>query len=250
MVYDDHYAPLIPQRTVFAVGDIHGCIDKLDKLLTLIDADIEQSGGQDPILVCVGDYVDRGDRSDAVLRTLRDLSHNLPASVVCLCGNHERMLLDFLHDTRTAGDRWLRNGGWATVHSFGIPVPEDAQSSYTAGDYQNLANALQDAMGDDLIGWLNTLPLRWSSGNLWAVHAGADPSLPMAAQETHTLLWGTKTFHKFNRGDGQWVVHGHVPVKTPTFKNGRIAVDTGAVYGGALTAARIDTDGFVRFLSA
>ncbi len=238
-----------PEELVYVIGDIHGCVDKLGELLDLIDDDIAQSSGGAGKVVFVGDYIDRGDNSADVLAFVSQATANHPDVILGLMGNHERMMLDFLADPTGSAKRWLRYGGLQTMASYGVGrgLTTDTRS---AGDLLDAAGDLMEAMGSDLVDWIGTLPLSWSSGNLWVVHAAADPVVPMEAQQSKTLLWGHDTFLKSDRSDGQWVAFGHQPFENPFAQNGRIGCDTGAVYGGALTAARIDPEGEVRFLSA
>ena len=85
------------------------------------------------------------------------------------------------------------------------------------------------------------------SGNVFFVHAAADPMLPPESQTPETLLWGHPEFPARRRGDGRWVVHGHVVVNEPMARDGIIAIDTGAYFSHRLTAARIEP-GKVSFL--
>lgn len=220
-----------PDRTIMAIGDVHGRADLLDRLLDRIAA-------EDPgvPLVFLGDYVDRGEHSAAVLRRLAGLPGQWSGPVMCLMGNHERMMIDFLDAPETGAGRWMRSGGLQALASFGVggmteqPGPVDARDA---------AERLRDAMGDDLVAWVTGLPLQHVSGNVHFVHAAADPSLPMTLQEPRTLLWGHPAFAGTPRGDGQFVVHGHTVVDAPEIAAGRVCVDTGAWFTGRLTAARI-----------
>lgn len=225
------FGPVSPDASIYVIGDIHGRADLLVRLLALLDPAI-------PVL-CVGDYVDRGEHSAKVLRILRDA----PA-ITCLKGNHEVMLLTFLDAPKT-GSNWLRNGGLQTLASFGIAgLSESAEGA----PLEQASAALGAAMGDELINWLRNLPLFWQSGNVAVVHAGADPAASISTQRKDFLLWGHPDFTVTPRADGIWVVHGHTIVDAPTISNGRIAIDTGAFATNRLTAARISADG-VSFIS-
>lgn len=243
------WTPPAPNEIVYVVGDIHGSIDKLEKLLTQIDEDSSRNGGAESRVVFVGDYIDRGESSADVLRFMAHVTTTYPGKLVGLIGNHERMLLDFLSDPTGSAKRWIRHGGLQTLASFGVGAGLTTDSR-NAGDLLDAAGDLMEAMGQELVDWMNDLPLSWSSGTLWVVHAGADPRKAMTAQSPSTLMWGTEAFLKQDRKDGQWVAFGHQPFETPFAEAGRIAVDTGAVYGGALTAARIDPSGEVSFISS
>ncbi len=240
------FDPPQPDRPVYVVGDIHGRIDLLDRLLALIETDAATLGHPAaPMLVLVGDYIDRGDDSAAVLSRAFALQTERPDSVVCLLGNHEKMMLDFI-DTPARGPRWLRNGGLQTLMSLGLGgVLADGMSDE---ELAALSVDLHRALPDGIEDWLRGLPLVWNSGNLWVTHAGADPSVAMPDQTRRVMLWGHRDFDAVPRQDGQWVAHGHFVFDTPSAKDGRIATDTGGVYTGRLTAARI-VPGAVSFLS-
>lgn len=226
----------VPEQSFVAIGDVHGRAD----LLLELDRRIEAEYPDWPV-VFLGDYVDRGEQSREVLDLLMSVSPNGTPPVVCLMGNHERMLLDFLDDPERGARRWLRNGGLQALASFGVAPPstgpDDPLALLLARD------RLVGAMGEDMIAWLRALPLQWHSGDVWAVHGGADPALPMDAQPPRTLLWGHPQFMRKPRADGLWVVHGHTVVDAPQVLDGRIAVDTGAFATGRLSAAAISAEG-------
>lgn len=224
------FPPVAPDRGFYAVGDIHGRIDLLDKVLRDLPTDLP--------IICVGDYVDRGEDGADVLRRL----HSRP-DLICLRGNHEDMMLGFLDAPQDKGGRWLRHGGLQTLASFGVTGVSPSTSGI---DLKIAADALRAAMGPDLIDWLRLMPLTHSSGNVTVLHAGADPALPLDQQDPRVLTWGHPDFLTTPRPDGQWVVHGHTIVETANAAEGRIAVDTGAYATGVLSVARI-TPGTVEF---
>ena len=212
-------APLKPDAPFFVVADIHGRFDLLESALRRVTESKEAIP-----LVFVGDYVDRGPDSAAVLRHLFELQSANPNQITCLGGNHEEMLLGFLDDPIRFHRLWLRNGGDETLRSFGVKLPgADAEAEILAARDQFLK-----ALGPDLHAWLRDLPLNWKSGNVWVTHAGADPAVDMDRQDRNALVWGHPEFRKRPRDDGQWVVHGHTIVPEVTTQEGRISIDTGA----------------------
>ena len=215
-----------PKEPFVAIGDIHGRADLLKRALRNI---------KDTQIVCVGDYVDRGDDSAEVLRLL----YARP-DVVCLSGNHEEMMLHFLDHPQKHGPRWLRYGGLQTLASFGVPGASEAASG-AALDV--IAEKLKEAMGEDLILWLRNRPVFWQSGNVAVVHAAADPAEPIDMQTTETLHWGHVDFESTQREDNIWVLHGHTIIDTPLADRGRISIDTGAYATGRLTAAWVSSEG-------
>ncbi len=225
---------MTPKRAFYAIGDVHGCIDPMHAALDRVDNDIESQGVDDPVLVFLGDYVDRGPQSAQVLEELLNLYLSNPDDVICLMGNHERMMLDFLDLPLKAGPRWLRFGGIDTLKSFGITgiTPEATQE-----ELYEACEELWDALPDGMEPWLRNLPLQWSSGNLHCVHAALDPKHPIKQQSQDVMLWGCDSFLKTARTDGNWVIHGHTVVDRPVWENSRISLDTGCYYTGVLTAA-------------
>lgn len=213
-----------PDAVLSVVGDVHGCLRPLEALLPRLPGQI----------VMVGDLVDRGEQSADVLRLLQDRP-----DIICLMGNHEAMLLDFLNDPMPQGASWLRHGGLQTLASFGV------SGGLGAAGLPALRDGLAQAMGDPLIHWLGTRPRVFASGNVAVTHAGADPKRPIAEQ-TDTLVWGHPACGTVPRRDGTWIVHGHVIVPAPDVRNGVIRVDTGAYSGGPLSAAILG-DGPLRF---
>ena len=235
---------LCPSGDLCVIGDIHGRADLLDQVLEQIEAKGRFRDGLDK-LVFLGDYIDRGEDSRAVLHRLLALSQDRPDQVVCLAGNHETMLLRFLDHPEASGRAWLRNGGLQTLASFGIGGVSEASDASTL---QETRDRLKGCLPDETEQWLRGLPLLFQSGNLCAVHAALDPAQPLEDQSENTLLWGCPAFGQSPRTDGLWVIHGHTIVDQPEIKNGVISIDTGAFATGRLSAALIERSGDVRFL--
>jgi serine/threonine protein phosphatase 1 len=231
------FLPPSPNEPFFAIGDVHGRRDLLDKVLTQLQPI--------PPLVFVGDYVDRGENSAGVLRRVFELSRNSERAIICLKGNHEDMMLRFLDDPESKGNVWLRNGGLQTLASFGITGASDRLGP---SELHRVSAALAEAMGRDLITWMRELPYHWQSGNVAVVHAAADPAIPIGEQDPHSLIWGHCKFPETPRRDGIWILHGHTIVAQPISENGIISIDTGAYATGHLTVAGV-SQGSVEFLT-
>ena len=230
-----------PDERVYAIGDVHGRADLLDALLRTIDADAQRlSDGRTARLVMLGDYVDRGERSAAVLARLAQLA---AAGAICLAGNHEAALLAFI--ARPAEEAaWLEMGGLQTLASFGVRPPafRDRRT------IEATAAALAAAMGPALDFLRNDLCAIHESGAVVFVHAALVPGRPLAAQDEEALLWGDRRFLARGWAQDRLVVHGHTAAAEPVVAPGRICVDTGAYYSGRLTAVRLDGAGHA-FLS-
>lgn len=211
--------PLSVPDCVAVIGDIHGCATLTRQLIERVNAQHPEAH-----LLFVGDFIDRGEESADVLKMLMDMPE-----ATCLMGNHERMCLDFLDNPEERGARWMRNGGLQTVASYGV--------SGTQTELTKMRDALAVAMGDHTINWLINRPLYAQFGNLYAIHAGADPQAAIEGQGEKPLIWGHPLFRKQPRTDGQWVVHGHTIVDQPMVEQGRVSIDTGAYATGVLSAA-------------
>jgi serine/threonine protein phosphatase 1 len=238
------HAPIgpVPEQPLFIVGDIHGEMDLLEQMLEKIDGAIGLVKLTNPLLVFVGDLVDRGPNSAEVLGRMMELTTEFPANVVCLLGNHEQMLLDFLDAPIARHARWMRNGGIQTCESFGVKIPAEI------GDPLLIAEALKEAMGDELLDWLRIRPVMHKSGNITCVHAAVDPGKSLDSQRDRVLIWGHPEFLTSTRNDGQWVAHGHTVFDLPSIADNRISVDTGAYETGTLTCAVILPNGEADFL--
>lgn len=225
------FADPSPEAPFWAIGDIHGRADLLEQAESIM---LREAPGIPAVFV--GDYVDRGPDSATVLQLLSSGSEDGDQPIICLMGNHEQMLLDFLDHPERSGPRWLRNGGVATMQSFGI---SGADAAASPDELAGMAHALLGAMGTDLLAWLRARPLFWQSGNIGVVHAGADPAAPLAEQKPKALLFGHPEFMRKSRRDGLWILHGHTITRKPNAEAGRIAIDTGAYATGRLTCALI-----------
>lgn len=217
-------------QVFYAVGDIHG----RDDLLALLHDHIRDHhallhSDRAAKLVYVGDYIDGGAQSAAVLDRVMA---GLPGfETVALMGNHEAMLLECLStDNREAWYTWLSNGGEETLASFGI--------SLRFGGYD--PEALRDAVGPQRCAWLASLRLMYEAGPYVFVHAGVAPGIPLGEQSSKDLLWIRSRFLDSEEDHGRIVVHGHTPGDDPVVRANRICVDTGATSYGVLTAAVLD----------
>jgi len=226
----------VPERPLYVVGDIHGCYDLLE---LVIDGIVDDAGDLPYDLVFVGDYIDRGEQSRSVIETLHKIS-GLPF-VTCLCGNHEKLLTGFLDDPAKNGRRWMRNGGLQTLASFGVGGVTETSS---AEAMQDARDRFRTALGP-LEHWFRSLRMSFVSGNIFVVHAGADPNLPIEQQPEKTLLWGHPDFLRQPRQDGVWVVHGHTIIDEPVAGESRISIDTGAFATGRLSTTKITSGGVI-----
>lgn len=234
-----------PKSPFYAIGDLHGCLDHLGRMLEAIEVDMMACDREDARIVFLGDYVDRGENSRGVLLALYQASRNLPEQIICLMGNHEKMLLDFLDRPEERGHRFLRHGGLQTLASYHVgSVTERARPEQLA----SAAERLRAALPEGLESWLRALPLWWRSGDVVCVHAAMDPSISPEMQEPRDMLWGNPFFYRHTRPDRLWVIHGHDVVEKACVVDRRVSCDTGAYHSSRLSAAAVYPNEAVRFL--
>ena len=224
---------------VYAVGDIHGRVDLLERLHELIEIDAAQKPVRRTVVVYLGDYVDRGPDSCAVVELL--LREPLRARLanletVHLLGNHEAFLLRFLEDPEITGV-WFMNGGDVTLRSYGVDTWQSAASENFA---QGLRRAFLNRVPPSHLSFLRNLRLSHEEGDYLFVHAGVRPGVALEAQKPEDLIWIREEFINSKQDFGRVVVHGHTPQRNPQSRANRIGIDTGAVYGGKLTAAVLE----------
>jgi serine/threonine protein phosphatase 1 len=217
---------------VYAIGDIHGCLQQLQSLRQKIDDDAEAAPEARRVLVYIGDYVDRGGDSRAVLEFL--LAEAAPGlRVVHLKGNHEDYMLRFFQGDLEAGAGWIANGGDATLASYGVEV---SSLSPEFSELKEIQSQFATAAPEAHITFLDSLGDRHVEGGYAFVHAGVAPGVALADQKEEDLLWIRKRFLDSRAMHDYVIVHGHSPSRIIENKENRINVDTGAVYGGPLTA--------------
>lgn len=202
----------------FAIGDIHGCFEELRSLLDICR---KSAGDIEHDFLFLGDYVDRGPASNEVIDYLMREQASVPSRFRCLLGNHDHMLCVAADRSRSDTDliQWWANGGEETLDAYGIDDPSDLPAEHLA--------------------WIRALPLHIHDENRFFVHAGIRPDVPLDAQSKDDMLWIREPFLSSKLWHGALVVHGHTPTTTraPDVQTNRVNLDTGACFGGPLTAA-------------
>ncbi|MBI5939369.1 MAG: serine/threonine protein phosphatase [Caulobacterales bacterium] len=230
-------------RAVFAVGDIHGCNDLLTALLDTI-AEASPPGGRRPLLIFLGDYVDRGPDSKGVIERLTRIRADQPEARF-LCGNHEETMLRFLSDF-DSGLAWTSYGGRETMLSYGVTPPRDKDD---LEGWRRAQQAFKAAIPDTHLKFLWGLEDRVEVGDYLFAHAGVRPDRPLNAQTAHDLRWIREPFLSHGRRLAKVIVHGHTPETEPFSDERRIGVDTWAYRTGVLTAVELDGESR-RFIQA
>jgi len=227
---------------IYAIGDIHGRVDLLRRLVRAIEADFRDSPTADCLTVTLGDYIDRGPNSRGVIELL--IQNPFPTPYVALKGNHEALLERFLVEPIVAKD-WRYCGGLETLQSYGVDVHHVMRGRH----YDAAAEALAAAMPSSHLGFLQNLRLSLASDRYFFCHAGVRPGTPLSAQSEDDLLWIREDFLGSRVKFGKIIVHGHSPVAEPEIQVNRVNVDTGAFITGRLTCAVLEGER-IRFLSA
>jgi serine/threonine protein phosphatase 1 len=200
---------------LFVIGDIHGCLDPLKRMMDKIDWRPEEDG-----LIFLGDYIDRGENSRGVVEYIIEISNASPL-VQCLMGNHENILLDFL----SSGDPrlLLLNGGMTTLESY---------QAEEKGEKEALIPPEHEAFFENLYLYIEL-------DDYYVVHAGFRPGVEIDKQATEDLIWIREPFIFSDYDFGKKVIFGHTPLAEPLVMDNKIGLDTGAVYGNRLTCLEI-----------
>jgi serine/threonine protein phosphatase 1 len=200
---------------VFIVGDIHGCLDPLKRMMDKIKWRPEEDG-----LIFLGDYIDRGVDSKGVVDYIIEISNSSP-HVQCLMGNHENILLDFL----SSGDPrlLLLNGGMTTLESYQVEERGETEA----------------LIPPEHVAFFENLFLYIELDDYYVVHAGFRPGVEIEKQSSEDLIWIREPFIFSDHNFGKKVIFGHTPLAEPLVMDNKIGLDTGAVYGNKLTCLEI-----------
>lgn len=221
-------------QRVYAVGDIHGRADLLDRLLALIEEHAKQHPSSEKTLVFLGDYVDRGKDSKGVIGRLRAL--NWPGwKFVFLRGNHDQAVLDFLVDAKFYR-AWRPFGAGETLSSYDVIPPRFDREA----EFEKARQDFTEKLPPEHIEFLQNLELFYTQGDYYFCHAGVRPGIPLDEQVAQDLLWIRDDFLYHRKPFEKMVVHGHTPAPKPTKTPHRIGVDTGAHATHCLTAVALE----------
>jgi diadenosine tetraphosphatase ApaH/serine/threonine PP2A family protein phosphatase len=213
---------------LYAVGDIHGRSDLLERTFARIDTDLRKNPISESAEIYLGDYIDRGPDSCQVLDRL--VVRSKLRTTVFLKGNHESLIIDFMAKP-TILRNWQHLGGLETLMSYGIQPSINANVETQA----KLAAALDRALPLSHRSFLLNLDLTFTSGDFFFVHAGVRPGIPLAKQGEGDLLWIRNEFLSCEDDFGKIIVHGHTPVPELDVRPNRINIDTGAYATEKLT---------------
>ncbi len=225
---------MTPGLRVYAVGDIHGRLDLLDRILMQIDADHAARPPAERHLVFLGDLVDRGPDSAGVVERIRTLAEGDP-QVHCLMGNHEEIFLRSIEGDDKALRLFCRIGGRETLISYGV-TPED----YERLDYAEVVEQLLARVPAAHRDFLTSLQEILIMGDYVFVHAGIRPGIPIAEQKLAETRWIRDPFLDHRAPLEKMVVHGHTVAEEAEMLPHRIGIDTGAYHSDRLTALMLE----------
>jgi serine/threonine protein phosphatase 1 len=208
---------------IYAIGDIHGQLQALERLLDKVNPDLQQDQ-----LVFMGDYIDRGpDPKGVVDYVLRLQSLAPPDQVICLKGNHEAMFLNFLQGEEIS--LFLFNGGRSTILDYWGENWEQLDELVLPPDHEKFYRELR---------------LYYETAEFLFVHGGIKPGVPLEDQEEEDLLWIRGEFIASLEDCPKRVVFGHTPFRLPLVMPNKIGIDTGAAYGNVLTCLKLPEEKF------
>ncbi|XDA98309.1 metallophosphoesterase family protein [Sulfitobacter sp. LCG007] len=221
---------------IYAIGDIHGRLDELHRVLGLIEAD----GGPDAQVILLGDYIDRGPDSAGVIDFLASETAS-GRNWVTLMGNHDRYMRNFVGAKSVAdpatreGLYWFNPalGGDKTMASYGIEAHEGS-------DLEEVHAAALAAVPRSHADFLAGLALKHVTDDHVFVHAGIRPGVALQDQIEDDLIWIRKGFLDDTRDHGRLVVHGHTALQWPARYVNRLNLDGGAGYFRNLHAAVLE----------
>ncbi len=227
----------IPEgQRIYAIGDIHGRLDCLDRLLAQIDTDDAAREQSNRALVFLGDLVDRGPQSAQVIDRLIEVKQAHPDTRF-LTGNHEEIMLLALDGDREAIKLFDRIGGHQTMLSYGL-----SEQQISSADFDELSALFSSAVPQSHRAFLNSFEDMVIIGDYAFVHAGVNPSRGLYDQRSSDLRWIRRQFLQHRDQFEKMVVHGHTISDDYERTQNRIGIDTGAFSSGVLTAIGLEGD--------
>lgn len=208
---------------IYAIGDIHGCLDHLERLLEEVNPDLHRHK-----LVFIGDYIDRGPNSKGVVEYIIRLRKLYPPeNIICLKGNHEAMFLDFLDDIQP--ELFLFNGGRSTLREYWGERWERLKELRLPPEHEEFFLSLRKY---------------YETPDYIFVHGGLKPGVSLEEQKDEDLFWIRGEFIASFEDFGRRVIFGHTPLRYPLVMPNKIGIDTGCVYGNFLTCVRLPAEEF------
>lgn len=225
--------PQLPEgRRVYAIGDIHGRIDLLDGLIGLIETDDANRGDAHTTVVFLGDLIDRGLNSAAVLSRAREWAQR--RNVEFVMGNHEEMALASRTNIEALSG-FLKFGGVETIQSYGVSL-----NTIASADIYAVQSLLTAAIPQEDFEFLESFKAHVKIGDYLFVHAGIKPDVAIDRQLDQDCRWIREPFLSHDGDFGACVIHGHTISREPDVRANRIGIDTGGYLYGTLTAIGLE----------
>ena len=219
---------------IFAIGDIHGCLDQLIEMHKKI-FNHKNFNKKDDLLIYLGDYIDRGKKSKQVVDEILGVKNN-GFKTKFLLGNHEEVLIDFLFNKINNIEKWLHYGADQTFKSYDIEIVEFIKDGFEDQIIDKLRKNLLEKMSHEQINFFNNLQIKFETEKYLFVHAGIDPNKILKDQTKNDYLWSrSKDLFNKNFQAEKIVVHGHTPEENVVNDLCRINVDTGCFFSGKLS---------------
>ncbi|MGQ4274871.1 metallophosphoesterase family protein [Terrihabitans sp. B22-R8] len=229
-----------PRRT-YAMGDIHGRLDLLDRLIAAINDDMRDIDPASCLVVTLGDHIDRGPNSRGVIDRLVEQPFGAPH--IALKGNHEEIFQSFL-STPDVAETWRRQGGLEMLHSYGVST----RQMMMGRGYADAADAMAAALTPEQRAFFNDLCDAVLTDDYFFCHAGVRPGVSLDRQDLRDMRWIRDEFLTSGVNFGRIVVHGHTPVPEVEVRPNRINVDTGAFLTGHLSCVVLE-EGKIKILA-
>ena len=212
--------PALPDGIrVYALSDIHGRADLFQKALEWIAQDAAQHPDKRIIEILLGDFIDRGMQSKQVLElAIAEPAHGHER--ICLMGNHEATLLDFLHNAQVLRG-WMSYGGLPTLDAYGVELPQDM----TPNSFETLREQFTAALPETHRAFLQNLQTDYLLGDYYFVHAGVRPNVPLEEQRDEDKCWIREPFLSHKKPFEKYIVHGRTPLPAPQFYPHRVNLD-------------------------
>ena len=211
---------------IFAIGDIHGCLNELTalhkKILTHDKFDAKNDS-----LIYLGDYIDRGKNSKEVINQILKLKNN-KINTINLMGNHDEFMIDFLFNKKNDIKNWINFGLDQTIRSYGIEIVEFIKDGFEDSIIDRLRNTLLEKMDEEHINFFKNLELSFTTEKYLFVHAGVDKDFKM----------------------DKIIVHGHTPEIEIVSHPYRINIDTGCYFSGKLSCVCLNDDSDSRIFTS
>jgi len=200
---------------IFIVGDIHGCLEMLKRLLEKLSWQPETDQ-----LIFLGDYIDRGKDPLGVVDFLIELKKS-SAYVQFLKGNHEVMLLDYMRGRNR--NLYLANAGYTTLRSY-MAAGSSREETLIPPDHMEFYHSLKPYIELE---------------DYYLVHAGFRPGVDLEEQTLGDMIWIREPFICSDYDFGKKTIFGHTPFQRPFVTETKFGLDTGAVYGNRLTCLEL-----------